>query len=139
MTHTPEPWRVEEGTTLIWGACNPDDRTTYGMGYDIAQCRITPSLLKGRAPWVDEGKANARRIVAAINATAGIPTEALEAGVVRELVEAARELLAAKASTYKARNGRDVGIEADDGEMCWIVHSDQIFRLEMALAKAGAA
>ena len=30
-------------------------------------------------------KANARRIVAAVNATAGIPTEALEADVVRRM------------------------------------------------------
>lgn len=29
---TPGPWRVEEGTTLIWGGCDPDDETNWGFG-----------------------------------------------------------------------------------------------------------
>jgi hypothetical protein len=37
------------------------------------------------------------------------------------------------ASTYRARNGREIGIQADDGEKCYIVHSDLIFALETAL------
>ena len=37
--HTPGPWRVEEGTTLVWGACNPDDNTSWGMGYPVAEAR----------------------------------------------------------------------------------------------------
>jgi hypothetical protein len=47
---------------------------------------------------------------------------------------AARDLLAGMSSTFKARNGREVGIEADDGEKCWIVHSDLITALEATLA-----
>ena len=35
-----------------------------------------------------EAEANARRIVASVNSTAGISVEALEAGVIGELVEA---------------------------------------------------
>jgi len=35
---------------------------------------------------------DARQAVAAVNATAGIPTEALEAGVIPQLVEAAQEV-----------------------------------------------
>ncbi len=35
-------------------------------------------------------KANARRIVACVNALEGIPTEALEAGAIKEVVEAVR-------------------------------------------------
>jgi len=31
--------------------------------------------------------------------------------------------------TYKARNGRMMGIEADDGEKCWIIHSDDLNEL----------
>ncbi len=31
--YTKGPWRVEEGTTLIWGDCNPEDTSSYGMGY----------------------------------------------------------------------------------------------------------
>jgi len=36
---------------------------------------------------------NAQRIVACVNACDGIPTEALEAGVVREMVEAITEIV----------------------------------------------
>lgn len=41
-------------------------------------------------------------------------------------------------STYKARNGREVGIQGDDGEKCWIVHSDDIEGLRAALAPSAA-
>lgn len=59
--HTPGPWRVEENTTLIWGKCNPDDQSNWGMGYPIAECRITPISQIGWAtgPSEDEGEANA--------------------------------------------------------------------------------
>ena len=36
---TPGPWRVEQDTSLIWGGCNSDDDTTFGMGYPIADAR----------------------------------------------------------------------------------------------------
>jgi len=63
--HTKGPWRVEEGTTLVWGACNPDDLTNYGMGYPVAECRITPISSWAKGPDSDEGEANARLIAAA--------------------------------------------------------------------------
>lgn len=64
---TPGPWRVEEGTTLVWGACNPDDRSTYGMGYPVTQARVrlgaaTEYMSEFRE---DEAEANARLIAAA--------------------------------------------------------------------------
>lgn len=62
---TPGPWRVEEGTTLVWGACNSDDLSTRGMGYPITECRITPSASWAKGPSADEGEANARLIAAA--------------------------------------------------------------------------
>lgn len=67
MKHTPGPWRIEEGTTLIWGACNPDDTSSYGMGYPITECRVTPisNSTWCKAPYADEGEANARLIAAA--------------------------------------------------------------------------
>jgi hypothetical protein len=49
------------------------------------------------------------------------------------LAEAARALIAARCSTYKARNGRDVGIEDSNGEKCWIVPFDEMADLERAL------
>lgn len=65
IKHTPGPWRVEAGTTLIWGNCNPDDRSTRGMGYPIAEARINPSGNWSTGPYADEGEANARLIAAA--------------------------------------------------------------------------
>ena len=41
--------------------------------------------------WRTYSEANARRIVACVNALAGVSTEALEAGAVKALVTAARE------------------------------------------------
>lgn len=58
---------------------------------------------------------------------------ALGAGV-KDLRDAASALLDGMQSTYRARNNRQVGIEADDGEKCWIVHSDLTYALESALA-----
>lgn len=64
--HTKGPWRVEQDTTLIWGACNPNDASNYGMGYPIAEARITPINSRWAAgPDPDTGEANARLIAAA--------------------------------------------------------------------------
>jgi len=66
--HTPTPWRVEEGTPLIWGNCNPDDRSTYGMGYPVARVEHPRSWQKSGLPTPDEQGANAALIVRAVNA-----------------------------------------------------------------------
>lgn len=50
------------------------------------------------------------------------------------LREAATALLEGLSSTYTARNGREVGIQGDDGEKCYIVHSDFVFDLRRALS-----
>lgn len=63
--HTPGPWRVEQDTTLVWGGCNPDDSSSRGMGYPIAEARITPSSGWTNRPWADEGEANAHLIALA--------------------------------------------------------------------------
>lgn len=62
---TPGPWRVEEGTTLIWGNCNPDDRTTYGMGYPIAEACAPRSWQWNNKHSYEEQEANAHLIAAA--------------------------------------------------------------------------
>ena len=74
--HTPEPWYLEEGYAVIH---QDQDRPTAQRIMRIADCA---SAEQG----ADTAEANARRIVAAINATAGIPTEALEDGAVSEAV-----------------------------------------------------
>lgn len=53
-----------------------------------------------------------------------------------KLAEAAVALVAAKQSTFKAKNGRDVGIEDDSGEKMWIVPFDEMFALEELLKEA---
>lgn len=53
--------------------------------------------------------------------------------------EAAQGVIDNKFSTYKARNGREVGIQGDDGEKVWLVHSDYIHALEAALQTQPAA
>ena len=62
---TPGPWRLEQGTTLIWGACIPEDTSNRGMGYPISECRITAISSWAKGPDEDAGEANARLIAAA--------------------------------------------------------------------------
>ena len=62
---TPGPWRVEEGTTLVWGACNPDDQTTYGMGFPVAEAVWRRAWSKQDRPDEAEQVANAYLIAAA--------------------------------------------------------------------------
>jgi len=59
------PWHIEEGSSAVRA---PDGHLICSTASD----------------------ANARRIVACVNALAGIPIEAIESGVVAELAEAAR-------------------------------------------------
>lgn len=48
------------------------------------------------------------------------------------LIEAVRCVLEQRFSTYRARNGREVGIQGDDGEKVWLVHSETMWELESA-------
>ena len=65
----------------------------------------------------------------------GEETASLRARVA-ELEGAGEAILERMTSTYQARNGRHVGIQGDDGEKCWIVHSDEIQGLRNALEPA---
>lgn len=62
---TPGPWRVEYGTTLVWGNCDSEDQSSSGMGYPVAEARITPAGSWTKRPDVIEGDANAHLIAAA--------------------------------------------------------------------------
>lgn len=72
--HTPEPWRVDSGKdyyTKGLHICGDADNETNGAG--IA------GIWDGRDELPESvQEANARRIVACVNACAGIPTVALE-------------------------------------------------------------
>ena len=59
-----------------------------------------------------------------------------EARVGGGLEAAAKELLEQLMGSYKAKNGKRVELHADDGEKCWIIHSDFTFALEAALKGA---
>lgn len=50
-----------------------------------------------------------------------------------------RALIEEVSTTYKARNGRLCSIEADDGEMCVIVHADLVAALDDAICAATPA
>ncbi len=94
--HTPEPWHVD-------GARRHNDyklRLCEPMrnGFPLA------TIAQFEFNWRDAGQfdrqisykeaeGNARRAAACVNALAGIPIEAIESGVVAELVEAARGML----------------------------------------------
>jgi hypothetical protein len=77
--HTPEPWESQSNSLTIYTLT---DSTTNAIA--VALCKETAG---GSIVEWKEAKANQRRIAAAVNACAGIPTEALENGVVRELRE----------------------------------------------------
>src|SRR5690606_9872795 len=88
MRYTPGPWRVvekERGWREIWAGNRAVVRADgyYSAKYEEYECGVAIS------------EPNARRIVAAVNACedAGLSTEALESGMVREMVEALEVLL----------------------------------------------
>lgn len=66
--HTPTPWRVEENTDLIWGCCNADDTSSYGMGYPIISGFASFGGWADGRPDYNEKEANAAFIVRAVNA-----------------------------------------------------------------------
>jgi hypothetical protein len=54
-----------------------------------------------------------------------------------ELQAAARDVIASRTDTYRAGNGRRVGIQDDSGEKCWIVPFDEMAALEALLSETG--
>ncbi len=67
MPHTPTPWRVEEGTTLIWGDC------LLGDGGAIERLGIPVADAQRQRSWSHQSppvpvEANAALIVRAVNA-----------------------------------------------------------------------
>jgi hypothetical protein len=89
--HTPEPWNRDGRTTLY---ATPDESgamTMIEVNANVTEAGwATVAFIEAIWP---SAYANARRIVAAVNACKGIGTEALEQGVIRDLLEALEVLL----------------------------------------------
>lgn len=88
--HTPEPWTIKRALAPVDGAydwaigAEIDDAGPYCIGEVV-----------GRAAedvWLPS-KANAARIVACVNACAGVPTAALENGAVKTALEALEQII----------------------------------------------
>jgi hypothetical protein len=81
--HTPGPWLRDDTTIYVLepsdGWADGKTRMRNRFTVSVQGCRHTPK---------EEIDANARRIVAAVNACESISTHALEQGVVAELLEA---------------------------------------------------
>jgi hypothetical protein len=73
---------------MIYGQC-ADDQAESPFVCDVCEDNFAVSLCGITA----EQRANARRIVAAVNACEGIPTEALELGIVADLLAALEAIL----------------------------------------------
>lgn len=108
--------------------CGGSDQCMNGAPSTYVQC----NGCSADGPFNDDGDEAAARN--AWNTRAALTAQPATSPSIDGLVEAATGLLERMSSTFKARNGRNVGIEADDGEKCWIVHSDDITALEGALA-----
>jgi hypothetical protein len=68
VEHTPTPWRVEEGTGLVWGDCTLfDDGTPDRLGVPVTDGQLERPWAQGKGPSYDEMEANAAFIVKAVN------------------------------------------------------------------------
>lgn len=112
---TAGPWRVEHETTLIWGHCDKDDSTYRGMGYPVAECRISPVSSWAHGPDADAGETNARFIAAA-----------------RELVPALTDERDAAVARAEQAEARVADVEAEVERMRTALGEEQDSADEMA-------
>ncbi len=92
--HTPEPWHAIK-LDLSFDETNERFIEVEGRFIIVDATRFW--VLAGVENNDGHGEANARRIVACVNACADIPTEALESGAIEAFIQAAEDLLAADA------------------------------------------
>ena len=110
VQHSSGSWKLE-GPDYVCG------------GYNVPRWRVRGSHGETIGELYAFNGADARRIVACVNACKGILTEALESGVVRELIEAATRYLAATTR------------ESDDDPNCWAEEEFAMDRLREVLCK----
>lgn len=109
-------WRRDENT--VWGACDPDDTTSYGMGIAIADCRT--SVQKWALEPLDYFKAeqNAAYIAAANPATVLSLIEQIrslqaERDALREAATLAADTFARYAELHWAKGTEDAVTKGD--------------------------
>ena len=94
MEHTPEPWGIYNDTLdgyIVSGLrlAGPGEHTSFGSEFVFEATIFGGESSEG---YISDKDPNALRAIAAVNACEGIPTEALEDGVVKELLEALEEI-----------------------------------------------
>ena len=112
--HTKEPWRLGRFTGP---ASYEEVRETVGNMDVVVDTDIGPYVLAAcNVNFPEDARANARRIVACVNACAGIPNGNLESGGVLETVIGERnKLLAALKDlrpAFGAVGSRDIDVRA---------------------------
>lgn len=129
--HTPGLWEVidsyrVDGDKRIWINAPANGNRTF----DQPVCNLyedsTPSDAVYTGGWesrFDNAEANASRIVAAVNACEGISTEALEGGVVSELLEALEASAAQLEEVYQRYLEIDTRVDANTMETLKLVES----------------
>lgn len=100
---TPGPWRREQDTTLVWGECNADDMSTFGMGFPVAAAQGTGDRRWGRHLGEDEQAANATLIAAAPELYAALEAIAAHLERIGDSRKDAPFIDAANAALAKAR------------------------------------
>jgi hypothetical protein len=83
--HSPEPWSVG-GMSGCEDGCYAADGSLCAEGWPGDTTNLDPG--KDVNAFLARQNANARRIVACVNACAGLPTEALEAGALAKALGA---------------------------------------------------
>ena len=87
---TAQPQKIEDARIQAkWVAAKYGPKT-IGMGHAGGPAMLMIRPAEGPLEWVQD---DIVRLKAAVNAVRGIPTEALDAGVVREMVEALETLV----------------------------------------------
>jgi len=126
---------------VVWGqmlSAIPDAAPGRPSAPTAERLRSALERIAAPMPGCEYAATERQEIARAALSDAGEGSGVADAGAVagsgERLVEAAQAVINTMRGTYKARNGREVGIQGDDGEKCWIVHSDQIEDLRRALS-----
>lgn len=72
--HTPEPWHIAQGVVTVYR--NDEEWGVRAIKHGMDECCL----------FYEDDDANARRIIACVNACAGISVEALEDGQLRDAI-----------------------------------------------------